>query len=62
MEGWIAEAIGRMHVNKLTNKMVAAEMGVTNEYFSMIVNGKRAPKGVEDRVSAAIDRLIATKQ
>lgn len=59
MKSWIAEAVGKMHIHKLAHKDVAAEIGVSPEYLSMILNGKRDPKSGEHRVMSAIDRLIA---
>lgn len=56
---WTGVAIGRMHVAKITNKMLAKELGWTEEYTSMVLNGKRAPKNAEAKVHAAIDRLEA---
>ncbi len=61
MEHWIAVAVGKMHINKIQQKDVAAKMGVTEEYISMILNGKKKPKNAEARILAALDDLIASK-
>lgn len=61
MEQWIAEAVGKMHINKITQTQLAEEMGVTNDYVWMILNGKKAPKGIRERVESAIDKVILSK-
>ena len=61
MEQWIASAVGKMHVNKVQQREVAARLGVTEEYLSMILNGKRSPKNAENRIMTAIDDLIKDK-
>jgi hypothetical protein len=33
-------------------------MDVTREYLSMILNGRREPKGIEQRMNEALDNLI----
>lgn len=55
---WIGDFVGRMHQNKVTITQVAEEMDVTREYLSMILNGHRSPKGAEQRMNEALDRLI----
>ena len=55
---WIATLVGRMHVCKVTKKRLADEAGMTPEYLSMILNGHRYPAGAEEKLTAALDRLI----
>lgn len=61
METWIADAVGKMHINKITQKEVASKMGVTEDYVSMILRGVRTPKGARERIEKAIDEIIAEK-
>ena len=61
MEQWIAEAVGKMHINKITQTQLADRLGVTNDYIWMILNGKKSPKNVESRVMTAIDEIIAER-
>lgn len=61
MSTWIATAVGKMHIHKVHQKALAAHMGVTEEYISMIFNGKRSPKNAEQRIMTAIDELIAER-
>lgn len=61
MNDWIANAVGKMHVNKITQVQLAEKMGVTREYVTMILNGVKAPKDAEQRINAAIDEIIAER-
>lgn len=62
MEQWIANVVGKMHINKITQSQLAEKMGVTNDYIWMILNGKKSPKGAEGRIKAAIDLIIAERK
>lgn len=55
---WTADVIGEMHLNKISKKRIAEQMGVTPEYVSMVLNGHREPEGAEGRFRAALDDLI----
>ena len=58
---WTGEVVGRMHVNQITNKMLADALGVTDRYVSMVLNGHKAPGGAEEKFNAALDSLIANR-
>lgn len=58
---WTGEVVGRMHVNQITNKMLADALGVTDRYVSMVLNGHKAPSGAENKFNAALDMLISAK-
>ena len=62
MDHWIATAVGKMHVHKITQIELAKHMGVTNDYISLIMRGKKSPKNIEKRIMSAIDELIASKE
>lgn len=59
MNNWIASAVGKMHVNKISNIELAKKMNVTPQYISMILNGKKSTKNAETRINDAIDSIIA---
>ena len=61
MHSWIAKAVGKMHINKITQAQLAQKMGVTREYITMILNGIKNPKDAEKRINAAIDEIIAER-
>ena len=54
---WIVDIIGEMHTKKVTGKRLAAELGVTPEYVSMVLNGHREPKDAEKRFREALERI-----
>ena len=62
MENWIAKAVGTMHKNRITQIDIAKKMGVTNDYISMILLGKKNPKEAKNRINTAIDEIIAERE
>lgn len=62
MEQWIANAVGKMHVNKVSQTDIAKKMGVTNDYIWMILNGKKSPKNAEARIKSAIAEIIRERE
>ena len=58
MDGWIANAVGKMHVNRISNIDIAKKLNFTVGYVSMILNGKKTPKDAETRIMSAIDEII----
>ena len=54
---WIGEIVGLMHKNGISNKQLAAHLGMTPEYISMVLNGHREPAGIEARLRTAIDEI-----
>lgn len=56
---WICDLVGKMHKWKISKKMLAAYLGVTPEYVSMVLNGHREPAGAEAKFRAAVDALVA---
>ena len=61
MDGWIANAVGKMHVNRISNIDIAKKLNFTVGYVSMILNGKKTPKDAETRIMSAIDEIIAER-
>lgn len=47
-----------MHNHKISIQMLADELGVTNRYVSMVLNGHRDPAGAQDRFAAAVKSII----
>lgn len=58
---WIGEIVGLMHKYGIPNKQLAAHLGVTPEYISMVLNGHREPAGIEDRLRKAVDEIAKQK-
>lgn len=57
LKKWIGEVVGEMHIRKISIKQLAAQVGVTPEYISMVLNGHREPAGIEARMRKAIDEI-----
>ena len=60
-EKWTGRLIGRMHVENVTYEQLGAEMGIGKSYVSMILNGERKPKGIRQRMEAALDAVLAKR-
>ena len=59
MDSWIADVVGLMHIHGITQITLAEHMGVTNDYISMILRGKKKPDGVEQRIRHALEEIIS---
>lgn len=60
-ESWTGNLIGDMHNKGITYEELAAEMGVTKSYISMILNGRRKPDGICERMANAV-AVIANRK
>lgn len=56
---WTSEIVGKLHAHKATQAQLADFMGVTPEYVSMVLNGKREPKGAEQTFRVAVERMVS---
>lgn len=56
---WTGELVGLMHNHKISCKELADELGVTNRYVSMVLNGHREPASAETRFKSALQNLLA---
>ena len=54
--------IGRMHTNEVTLEQLAAHLGWTKSYCSMILNSQRKPRGIREKMEAAVSELIKEKE
>lgn len=54
---WTADVIGQMHINGIKQTDLAEHMGMTREYVSMVLNGKRSPKKAEEKFRQAVSEL-----
>lgn len=55
---WTGEVVGTMHIYGITAKQLADKIEWTDKYLSMILNGKREPKGAEKIIKDALRELI----
>ena len=58
---WTGNLVGLMHDYRISKTQLAEEVGVTREYISMVLNGHREPEGAEEKLTAALERIIARK-
>lgn len=58
---WTAEIVGILHANRIKQTELAAHMGVTPEYLSMVLNGKREPAGAEQKIRDALAKLLSVQ-
>lgn len=61
-EKWTGRLIGRMHNNGITSRDLAAELGFTRAYVSMILRGKRNPPNAKERLEQAVDTIMKTRE
>lgn len=61
-EAWTGELLMKMHNNGIRRVHVAAELGLTKSYISMMLNGAKSTPGMRERMEAAVDRLIERKK
>lgn len=59
---WTGHLVGKMHNYSITNIDLASELGYDKNYISMVLNGKKTPKGARERFEAAVDEIIKRKQ
>ena len=58
---WTATIIGQMHLNCITSKQLAEELGWNSKYLSQVLNSRVNPKGAEEKLTAALNRIIERK-
>jgi transcriptional regulator with XRE-family HTH domain len=61
-EKWTGRLVGKMHNERVTYDELAAKMGVTKSYVSMILNGARRPEGVKERMEEAFSEIIKKRK
>lgn len=58
---WTGDLVGLMHNYRISIQMLTDELGVTNRYVSMVLNGHREPTGAEQKFRDAVNRIIERK-
>ena len=59
---WTGNLVGLMHNNRISNLQLAKELGVTDRYVSMVLNGHRDPPGAEERFTTAVRKIIEERK
>ena len=55
---WTGRIVGLLHTHKITQTELANELGLTAQYISMVLNGKKTSKGIDERMEAAIQAIV----
>ena len=55
---WTGRVVGLLHTHRITQADLAREMGVTAQYVSMVLNGKKTSKGIQERMEDAIQTIV----
>ena len=62
LPAWIGDVIGTLHIHRISQKELAAEIGVHDKYLCTVLSGKKAcPADMESRCRSALERLIQKK-
>lgn len=59
---WTGAIVGEIHNNRLTAKDLAKELDWNPKYLSQVLNSENPPKDAEQKVTAALARIIAQKE
>jgi YesN/AraC family two-component response regulator len=62
LEKWTGAVVGKMHVHQVTLDDLGKELNFSRGYLSMVLNGRRRPEGIRQRVEAALDAVIERKK
>ena len=55
---WTGRIVGELHNNKLTLKELAKEVNWNDKYLSQVINSENPPKGAEQKLTEAMNRMI----
>lgn len=54
---WIAEIIGKMHINSITQKQLAEHLNLTPQYINMLLAGKKTSSKAQIMLEKALCEL-----
>lgn len=55
---WTGSIIGQMHTENISAKELAVEVDWNPKYLSQVLNSRVNPKGAEEKLTAALNRII----
>lgn len=58
-DAWTGVLVGKMHNKGVTYDALAAQLGVTKSYVSMVLNGARKPANARQRFNDAFNAIVA---
>ena len=59
---WTGKLKGKMHNSGITCTELAEYMGVSKQYISYLLSGKRQTKNAAIRLNIAVDQIIESKR
>lgn len=60
-EQWTADIVAKLHLQGITRRELADELGVTAQYVTMVLNGKKSPAGMQERMETAIAEIVSRR-
>lgn len=60
-DAWTGVLVGKMHNKGVTYDELAAQLGVSKGYISMVLNGARKPADARQRFNDAFNEIVARK-
>lgn len=57
-DAWTGVLVGKMHNKGVTYDALAAQLGVTKSYVSMVLNGARKPANARQRFNDAFNAIV----
>lgn len=59
---WTGRIVGGIHNYGLTAKELAKEVNWNDKYLSQVLNSENPPKGAEQKLTDALNRIIERKK
>ena len=59
---WTGAIVGEMHNKSITGKQLAAELDWHEKYLSHVLNSADPPKKAEEKIRAAIERIVRNRE
>lgn len=60
-DAWTGVLVGKMHNKGVTYDELAAQLGYTKAYVSMVLNGARKPADARKRFNDAFNEIVSRK-
>ncbi len=62
LEMWLGEIAAMLKMNRISQRELAAELGMTEEYVSMVLNGKKTSATIEAKMRSAINEIVSKRK
>jgi len=59
---WTGDVVGDMHTYQISFKELSSEIGWNEKYLSVVLNGHKTPKGAEQKVRDALEKIKKRKE